>query len=435
MTRRWIVLAGAVCVLVGACTANSTKPTSVSNTSGGASAASTVGITKSTIKISLIASDLSVLTQEHLAPDIGNSVQTAQAVVDEINASGGVAGRKIQLITHILKGAAAVLSPAAGQDACIAATEDDKPFAVIITAAITEDVTQCVADQHDVLTFTMDSWPEQFYTAADGRLFSGATQLSIAGEREYKAWPKILDGVGALKGKTIGIILGDVPDELDDVNGGLKPGLADLGYKVAAETILPCPEGSQTCAQQDVAIQKMKDAHVNFVFLPAETLIGAATVEAAQSLHFHPQWTTIGDNVTNTVAQFFVSAKADYNGAWGVYGGFDDPTPDAVKCNDIIRRRMHLDYTVGSDAYMFAAATCMQIQTVTNAIAQVKGPITQGAVIKQLESLSSLPMIAGPPGSFSPTKHDGGDYVFLSRYDAAKGVFVPIDDEKPVKVG
>ena len=91
--------------------------------------------------------------------------------------------------------------------------------------------------------------------------------------------------------------------------------------------MLPCPEGSQTCEQQTVAIQRMQDAGVNVVFLVAQTLAGSATVEAAQTLGYKPQWMTVGNNVTDTVAKFYANAKQNYDGAYGLAITFADTHP------------------------------------------------------------------------------------------------------------
>ena len=136
-----------------------------------------------------------------------------------------------------------------------------------------------------------------------------------------------------MKGKKIGIIRQDVAEQAETTDDGLKPGIEDLGYEVAAEAVLPCPEGSQTCEQQQVAIQRMQDAGVDFVFLVAQTLAGSATVEAAQNLGYKPQWATIGNNVTNTVAKFYANAKDTYDGAYGLSIAFNDWTPAAADCN------------------------------------------------------------------------------------------------------
>ena len=71
--------------------------------------------------------------------------------------------------------------------------------------------------------------------------------------------------------------------------------------------------------------------------------------------------------------------------------------------------------------------TCLQIQTLANAMNAAGQPLTQDSVIKALESTSSVPMNSGPPGSLSAAKHDAGDYLWLEKYSAAKGTFELVD--------
>ena len=227
--RRCWAIAAAACVVLGACTSQSagdddsassatTASGSGATSAGATGTGNTVGITADTIKISLIATDLSQLAAQHLAPEIGNAGTTMQAVTDDINAKGGIAGRKVELIPHVLAGADAILNPDLGRQACVQATEDDKPFAVIIAAAIPASVVQCVANDHDVLTITMDSWPESLYTNAKGRLFSLGSHISIGSTQLYRAWPRILDDAGLLKGKKIGIIRQDIADQQEETD-------------------------------------------------------------------------------------------------------------------------------------------------------------------------------------------------------------------------
>ncbi|HZJ27655.1 MAG TPA: ABC transporter substrate-binding protein [Acidimicrobiia bacterium] len=420
-------------MVAAGCTSTTSEGDGSDSSSGGVGSA--VGITDNTIKISMVAADLSTLTEQNLAPDIGDPAKTMEAVVADVNANGGVAGRQIELTTHILSGTDAVLNPDAARQACVQATEDDQPFAVIISAAISADVVECTAIDHDVLTITMDSWPDSFFEEAEGRLFSVATHLSMSRTREYDAWPELLDDEGQLDGKTIGIVRQDIPTQQEAVDDSLTPSLEALGYEVAAESVLPCPEGSQTCEQHDVAIQRLQDAGVDLVFLVAQTLPGAATVDAAAKLGFTPEWTTIGNNVTNTVAKFYTNAKENYDGAWGINTAFSEPTDTAVECNRIAVAGDALEFPFASDGYLFTAVTCQQLQTLATAIDDIDGTITQASAIKALENLGDVPMIAGPPlGTLSTTKHDAGNSVFLSRYDASTEVFEPIDDEKPTEI-
>jgi hypothetical protein len=426
------VLAVVLMLALAACTSpTSSKTSTTANTAGGGGGAttvantSTVGISASSVKISMIAADLSILSKQHLAPDLGDPVKVGQAVVASINANGGVAnGRKLVLATHVIPNAP-IATAAALQQACVQATQEDKPLAVIITAAVIDPVVQCVSVAHDQISVTMDSWTQKMYSDSKGRIFSVATPMSIDIEREYSYWPTLLDVNHALDGKTVGIIAQDQPSNQTAAVKALKSALQKRGTKVAAEAIAPYPEGSQTCTQPDVAIERMQQADVDFVFLVAQNLCAAALVKAAQDANFKPQWATIGNNVTDTVAQFMAPAKGNYDGAWGVGTVFPN-NKNAADCN-AIAAKAGLHYTPGTDAYSFAAVTCTQIQTLATALKAAKQPLTQGTAINALQAMASVPMSAGPPGSLSATKHDAGDYVFIERYSAAQGKFLPFD--------
>jgi ABC-type branched-subunit amino acid transport system substrate-binding protein len=435
-TRRMLGLVILASLFAGACTANSTDSGSATDTtvdSSDGGVGNTTGLTDTTVKVSMISADLSQLTEQNLAPEIGNAEATMKAVVADINARGGVAGRQIELVSHVIKGADAILNPDLGRQACVQATEDDKPFAVIITASIPAALVQCVAADHDVLTITMDSWPTSLYEAAKGRLFSLGSHISMERNREYRAWPGVLDDAGLLEGKTLGVIRTDAAEQQETTDGSLIPAIEALGYEVAAEAVLPCPEGSQTCDQHDVAIQRMQDAGVDTVFLVAQTLAGAATVEKAQTLGYKPQWTTIGNNVTNTVAKFYANAKENFDGAYGIDTQFSDMSPAAENCNQIAVAGGAESFPNPSDGYGFTAVTCIQMQSIANAIVAVDGTVDQASVIAAMQTSDPL-MIAGPAGSLSATKHDAGTSLFLSRYSAATEQFAPVNDQKPITV-
>jgi ABC-type branched-subunit amino acid transport system substrate-binding protein len=240
------------------------------------------------------------------------------------------------------------------------------------------------------------------------------------------------------KGDHVGIISqqggGAATDQRDALANGLKPALRKAGFRVAAEAELPCPETSQTCEQHTAAIQRMKDAGVNVVFLTASALAGQSTVKAAKDLDFHPRWVTIGDNVTDTEAHFYEPVKDEYDGAYGINTVFDDPTAAAVACNRIAHDRAQVDFPKGSDGYGFAAVTCLQVQVLAQAIASIRGNITQASLIAALEAMRTVPTAHGPTGSFGPDKHDAGNHVFVSQYHASSGKFQPVGGGRPKAV-
>jgi ABC-type branched-subunit amino acid transport system substrate-binding protein len=411
-----------VAVAAAACTTS----TDSSSGGGGGSGSNTTGVSKDAVNLALVAVDLSTLAEQKLAPDLGDPAKVVQTTVDQINAEGGAGGRKINLTTHVLPFS---LSPEAGRAGCLQATEEDKAFAVIIAPAIFVDVIRCLAVQHRTITLGTESYADSLYAAAGGRLFAGGSNISISANRAAIGFVQQLDRTGAFDGKTVGLIeAGDTsqPAVMDD---SLKPALKQAGVKLTAEATLPLAEGDQDCTQQDIGIQKMKDADVDLVLLAAPNLCGASAVAAAEKAEYKAQWATYGNNVTNTVASFFSPSKATYNGAIGVSSLFNtEPASEEAKaCLDMLTDKAGLDYPPGSDRAGFGAILCMQTQLIAKALGEVKGDLDQASMIAAMEGLDSIPSNTGPAGSWSKEQHGSGGWVSMTEYDAAEGKFVPTD--------
>ena len=416
---RSVLLVSICAALFAACTSSSTSKQGASANTPQSPAP------KDAVHISLIVADLSILTQQHLAPDIGDPGKVAKAVVDDINAHGGVAGKQLAVTVRPIPNTA-VATAATMQQVCVQATEEDQPFAVVITAAVPVSVVQCSAIGHNELTVTMDAWQQAVYSDAKGRLFSVGTSGSADIERQYGFAPALLQTQHALDGKTVGILNQDQPADRAAAATALKAALAKAGIPVAAEATAPV-QSLSSCSQTDAAIQRMQQAKVNFVFLLAENLCGSSLVNAANKVGYKPQWATLGNNVSNTVAQFYSPSKDNYDGAWGLGGAAGQESAEARTCNDIVSRRTGVHYQPGTDAYGFTSLTCLQIQTLANAMNAAGQPLTPDAVIRALEAMSSVPMNSGPPGTLSAAKHDAGDYLWLERYTAATGTFENVD--------
>src|SRR5205814_6739999 len=134
-------------------------------------------VARDAVHVSMIVADLSILTQQHLAPDIGDPAKVAKAVVDEINAKGGVAGKQLAVNVRPIPNTATATA-ASMQQVCVQATEEDKPFAVVITGAGPVAVVECSALGENELTITMDAPQQALYTADKGRPFAVRTSAS-----------------------------------------------------------------------------------------------------------------------------------------------------------------------------------------------------------------------------------------------------------------
>src|SRR3954452_14896506 len=441
--RRWpAVLVIAAALLSAACTSKPSTQQATSDGSGSTAsglaaandtASSTTGISDGQINIAFIGVDFSALAATGLVPDLGDQQKQVKAIVDEINANGGISGRMINLhfkLLDVLSGGADAI-----QAACIEATQEFKAAVVVLPPAAARDLARCTAVTNKTLTIYATGMDDGLYTEAQGRLF---TPAGMSVNRQMRGWADEVNKLGLLDGKTVGVVSGDAPKEfLNGVNDALIPELEKIGHKPAEAVTLPCTTSATSCEQYDAAVQKLKDANVDTVFMTLANTFGTGLIQASTNIGYHPKWLFEGNQVTNTVLKFFESVKSDIDGTIGMgfsFGLPSDVTDEARKCNEVIKTRSGEDYTENSDAFGFASVVCNEFQILDAAGDKAdKASLNQGALIKGIEGLGTIELAVGPAGTLSPTKHDGLDHMFLCDISAATGTCVRRPDE-PVRI-
>ena len=416
-----IAAAALALVLVGACTSDPDE-------AGGAGSGEgvTTGLSDDTIRIGFIGADFGPLAEAGLAPELGDQPKIVQSVVDQINEDGGIGGREVEVRVTLVD---PTTGPEGAQAACVEMTQDFGAFAVIVAPSISRDTARCTAVTNRTLTIGATGFDPALYDEAEGRLFTAGSDTSMSTTRQYEGWARMMDAEGLLDGRTIGVVTAEQsPEFVAAAEDGLVPTLEDLGHEVAVDVTLPCPEGDPDCDQHEAAVQQMKDAGVDIVFMAAANLTGPTFVQAAANLEFAPRWAANGNQVTDTVSQFFESVKDQWDGAIGtstVFADIDDLSDGAYACNEAIATRSGEDYEPGSDAFGFAASSCLLFQVLADAGAEVEAAdLDQATMIEAIAGLGEIELNAGPAGSLSADKHDAGDYLFLADYRADVGEFV-----------
>lgn len=431
-TAAAVAALSALALVAGACTSD---PDETGSGGGGGAEGSTTGLTDDTLKIGFIGADFGPLAEAGLAPDLGDQPKIVESVVDGINEDGGIAGRQVEARVTLVDPTG---GPEAAQAACVEMTQDFEAFVIIVAPSISRDTARCAAVTNTTLTLGATGFDPDLYEEAEGRLFTAGSNTSMNTTRQYEGWAQMLDDEGLLDGKTIGVVTAEQsPEFVAAAEDGLVPTLEGLGHEVAVNVTLPCPEGDADCDQQEAAVQEMKGAGVDFVFMAAANLTGPTFLQAAKNLDFHPEWAANGNQVTDTVSKFFESVADEWDGAVGtstVFAEVDDLTDSAYACNETIEANSGEAYEPGSDAFGFAASSCILFDTLADAGAEVEpADLNQATMIEAIEGLGEVELNAGPPGSLSADKHDAGDYLFLADYSAGEGEFVQRDGE-PVQV-
>jgi len=175
-TRRRRGLAAAAAVVA---TAALVASCSTSKPSSGVASVPLNGITASTVKVGFTVVQLGTLEQAlgfKVADYGGVGTETKQinAVVDYINAHGGMGGRKVQ--ADLRTYTALTDSPEQSQAACDGFTQDDRVFGIVLDAALQNNTVPCYTAAHTIIADETEIAHDQTQFVSDSPYLWSPTQ-------------------------------------------------------------------------------------------------------------------------------------------------------------------------------------------------------------------------------------------------------------------
>jgi hypothetical protein len=424
--RRWRAVAAlaSAAALAGACSTSSSNggasgsPTSravgaTASTGAPTLTASAKGVTATTIKIGFSYIDLETLAKSGIIKiSHGPYEQIITALVNDVNAHGGIDGRKLQLFT-------AKYSPIGNTDqltACTKLTEDDGVFAVL--NGLLQDNNLCIVQQHSTILIGGN---------LNGPLLAKArapwATASASDERSITALVQLMDQNGYLKGHTIAIYAQATVNQ-PLVDEAIKA-VEAAGAKVADTAIFDVPTGDvqAASAQDKVIASRFQDKHVDTVIN-----VGLFTPGADwDSDGFHPALFELSSGnisaavFTNPLGKFPIvaglGASADPN------AGYD--TREMQRCRAVWKQATGKDIQTttqedlagksSGNVAMSIACTALQIFV---AAAKAAGPdLDDQTFAKGLASIGKIELAGVPVASFGPNKPDGQDSFQLLKLD------------------
>lgn len=239
------------------------------------------GVTATTIRIGIPYVDVASLKAVGDDLNYGSAPDAYNAIISNINAHGGINGRKI--IPYIV--AVNPTSTAAAATACTELTEDDNVFVVLMPL-----YPVCYRDHNTPVLmgiFTGQPTPgaQPDFTIIPPDSATDPVQLSV-----YKK-------LGYFKNKKVGIFAGDAGDvaemKIDET------ALAKLHVDVIQSAVDPAAEGDTPAVNQDIAaiIQKFLSAGVNEVVAVGTGANIWPEGSGANQSTYNPPW--IGVSVSN----------------------------------------------------------------------------------------------------------------------------------------
>jgi ABC-type branched-subunit amino acid transport system substrate-binding protein len=253
------------------------------------------GVTASTIKLGVALVNFAPIEQfTDLIRTDAEQKQIYQLYIDNINAHGGIDGRKIvpYYLYYSPLGTAGILS------VCTSFTQDDNVFAVVGTFVdFSGDAQTCIAKQEMRVLMTFNLTQAIIDKSPAGLIVTPGDLP----ERSASILIQLLQNQKTLAGKTVAV-LGDTT-ESTVVNDTIVPTLKKAGVHMGTTAVLDIgTSGDFTAAEAQLSsfIERWKEEHVNAMFFSGDLAIDKPFVEQVKKTF--PKMLFMADN-TDVLSQ------------------------------------------------------------------------------------------------------------------------------------
>jgi ABC-type branched-subunit amino acid transport system substrate-binding protein len=371
--------------------------------------ASDVGVTPDSIKVGFMILDLGNTGRQGVnttGVDPKQQQAMLQAYVDDLNARGGVNGRKIAPFYRVFD----ALSPDDLRAACLEMTEDKKVFAIVSMPGYGDTAALCVtAEHHTPLVNTGDGISQEYFDKSGGLLI---TQME-AGERFMQNYVDQLTQLNLLAGHKIGILTDQREVYTQVVDNGLIPALQKGGYTIAHVSRLSSDQ-STSPSQVPIEVANMRRDGVDTVIFVTNFLNSTPFVQAAGGQAWNPRWLSSDWGSASDFEN--QGMPPNYDGALVMTGKrYDEPraglpeNPTDAHCREIYEKStgQTLTHDSGANANYNTLVIGCGLMQIFEAAAKAAGPnLTRTGFASAAANLGQMNIGFTLPGQFRPNKTD-----------------------------
>ncbi len=373
------------------------------------------GVTDDTIKIGITYVDLASMPA--LGIDHGDYEAAYTAVVDDINASGGIHGRLIEATIYPVS----LTDQAAPEAVCVEMTEDEDVFAVV--GFFLFDNVLCPVEVHSTMTIGGEMTAERLSRAQ-------APWYSIEGSSDRTAdMVRSFAESGELDG-TVGVVVG-VDDQalLDDL---ALPILEEAGIEVVEQAVIDAEDTTDTAqvnAAVQVIIERFRSSGVDQVITVGQ---GAANAwpNGAEPTDYRPRlFVTDRDPALayiNAEGRDLSVFEGSVTG--GTFGPRDEiynldnfqPCIDLMEAAGVEVPETEPDTTAGEADQFVSSQTACASMTLFRAIVEAAGPQLNYATVERAvaDGIEMQLPTEPEPVTYGPAPSADGDRrIYLYRFD------------------
>ena len=385
--------------------------------------------------------------------DFGDPVAGSRVLVNDINAHGGIAGRKVVPIFYAIDPQSSQPYASLAQAECTFFTEDHKVL-FVVDGAPAADARACLA-KHGVAVLSgtllrsgLTGNEVGAYTARLDRMFT-ALVPALVSQKWFTPWDRVTGQPGVAKAKT-GIVTVDDPMVNRAVDGVLIPGLRRAGYEPdPSDVIRIAPPGGfsddgAVVAATDAAVLKLNAHGVDHVLLnDSNGSLSLLFITYAYSQNYFPRYGGSSGNGWQLLMSAGDLQPKSLAGAMGIGWQplFDTPYTDhgGGPGNNATRQAC---FQLFKDAGMpqgdaaragAPAEGCDVLHLLPTALRGFRGPLNLSTLMARVSQLgTSYPQASGLGSRFSPAQRDGaGSYAFL-QFQSSCSCFGYVGGPRPM---
>ena len=422
--RKAVLLTLVAALLLAACKSTSSSTTSSATTNTTVSASTDTrapGVTSNSIQVGIVWVDLSSL-ESILHINEGDFPKAYQAIIDDINAKGGIHGRK--LVPTIV--GVNPTSQSAADTACTKLTQDTKVFVAV--GFFLNDNVLCYVNTNQTATIGGSQTPSRL-AQAKAPWFS-----TDAGENLEINVVKALAKQGKLNGKVA--VMSTAADQAL-LNDKIKPALKAAGITPVSSAILDAPTNDTTAtyAQAQTISERFKAAGATQILMVGEAAPGSFLPGLAKT-DYRPQ---IVFSDLNGVSAYLGNKGNDFtvlNGA--ISGGPFGPNDAQLALGGPTKACMDVERKAGlvikpsstvpkgePDQFVSSALACQQMALLTAILAKAGPTLNYGTFQAAGDTLGKIVLPTAPDAwTFgAPPNADGNPKIYVFQWDPTAAQF------------
>jgi ABC-type branched-subunit amino acid transport system substrate-binding protein len=358
----------------------------------------------------------------------GSYQKRNKAIVDYINATGGIAGRKVETVVYYQDSNQKFTSSGRQREyqrMCSTWTEDHRVF-VMSGHAIWGDsgvMFDCAAKTKTPIVMNGFQQPisqRHFESMAD---YWYAPDWFVADSRERAVGRFLLAHGFFAKGARVGVLIEDTPDIREGVERGLKPVLAAAGIKPALEIFYP-DNIESPWPNYVLQLQQARVTHIVMSATSGTALSLLFMMRAAEDQGYRPKWGVGSDNAPGDLVDYSAPEEqmANVLGA-GWFPGYDLPgeyppvSDNDQICREVLKKAGQEDKAgQWRDANLSFCESLLFLRAAFQR-AEVVSPKGLAAAVAKLADTYPSTVTVGGATRFGPRRHQGVTVGRLVRWD------------------